>query len=434
MSVIQKYIAVALAASVLAGPALAAEKPKEIAIGISTFLSGPASVFGVPAQKVAEMMVDEINQAGGIDGVKVRAVVFDEGAGSNQFLSEYRRIALDENAQVMISANSSAFCLALPPLADDLEVPTLMWDCGTPRATEDHKSEYAFRPQGQSGPEMLAAAMYLLKTHPDFKTVVAVNQDYAAGRDNWDMFKKALVQLKPDVQIVAELFPKFGAPDYSTEISRIQAIRPDVVVSTAWGGDLDTFIQQSAARGLPLQSTFVLPLGESSLERLGDALPAGVIVGARGDHYFRHPKFRTDPQFKQFVEKFREKTGSYPIYSVFHMAQAIDAIEAAYAKAIAANNGVWPEKKQLAQAFSGLTFKSPTSDVTIRADHQGVEDQLIGTTIRTPDYPFAVMDKMAIVPGSLVMPPEGMKAAEFIKTVKPDIINDASIQTFGYEK
>lgn len=431
---IRKLLAAAMAATVLAGSAFAADKPSEITIGISTFLSGPASVFGVPAQKVAEMMIKKINDAGGIDGVKVRAVVFDEGAGSNQFLSEYRRIALDENAQVMISANSSALCLAIAPLADDLEVPTLMWDCGTPRATEDHKSEYAFRPQGQSGPEMLAAAMYLLKTHPDFKTVVAVNQDYAAGRDNWDMFKKALLQLKPDAEIVAELFPKFGAPDYSTEISRIQALRPDVVVSTAWGGDLDTFVQQSAARGLPQQSTFVLPLGESSLERLGTALPDGVIIGARGDHYFRHPKFRTNPEFQKFVDQFRENTGSYPIYSVFHMAQAIDAIEAAYKKAISTNNGEWPDKSQIAQALKGLTFESPTSPVTIREDHQGVEDQLMGTSLHTDEYPFAILDKMAIIPGKLVMPPEGMKSVDFIKTVKPEIINDPSIETFGYEK
>ena len=48
---------------------------------------------------------------------------------------------------------------------------------------------------------------------------------------------------------MAELFPKFGAPDYSTEITRLSALRPDVVLSTSWGGDLDTLVRQAAQRG-----------------------------------------------------------------------------------------------------------------------------------------------------------------------------------------
>ncbi|WP_029363251.1 Lrp/AsnC family transcriptional regulator [Herbaspirillum lusitanum] len=51
------------------------------------------------------------------------------------------------------------------------------------------------------------------------------------------------------------------------------------MLSTSWGGDLDTFVRQSAQRGLIKNSLFVLPLAESSLERLGTTLPDGVIVG-----------------------------------------------------------------------------------------------------------------------------------------------------------
>ena len=64
-----------------------------------------------------------------------------------------------------------------------------------------------------------------------------------------------------DVQVVAELFPKFGAPDYSTEVSRLLALRPDVVLTTSWGGDLDTLVRQAGQRGLLQQSTFVLGIG-----------------------------------------------------------------------------------------------------------------------------------------------------------------------------
>lgn len=427
-------VGLAAAALMLGLPALAQEKPKEMVIGVTTFLSGPASVFGVPGRNAADLLFEELNAKGGILGVPVRPVYIDEGAGANQLLSEYRRVAQEMGAPVMLASISSASCNALAPVAEDLKVVNVMWDCGTQQIFEDNKWKYSVRTQAHAGAEMMATLLYLLKNKPDFKTIAVVNQDYAWGRESWALFQAGLKTLKPDVRVVAELFPKFGAPDFSTEITRLQALRPDVVLSTSWGGDLDTFVQQAAARGLLKQSTFVLPLAESSLERLGSVLPEGVIIGARGDHYFLHPKYKDDPQLQAFVKSYRDKTGAYPIYPTFHMAQAVSGLTKAYEKASAANGGAWPTKEQVIQAFEGLEFKGLTGTVTIRQDHQGLEDQLLGTTARVKDYPFAIFDKMALYPGKLVTTPVGQKSLDWFATVKPEMINDPSIESFQHGK
>ena len=88
------------------------------------------------------------------------------------------------------------------------------------------------------------------------------------------------------------------------------------------------------------QSLFVLPLVESSLERLGNDLPEGVIAGARGDNYFLNPEYKDKPDFKAFVDAFRKKTNAYPIYPVFHIGQSLFALRNAYEKATAAER--WP--------------------------------------------------------------------------------------------
>jgi branched-chain amino acid transport system substrate-binding protein len=405
------------------GLAGAAEKPDEIVIGITTFSSGPASVFGEPANAAAEMLIEDLNEHGGIAGVPVRTIFIDEGAGSEHVVSEYRRVVQDEGAAVMLASISSGNCNQVVPLAEDLKVLNIMWDCGTQRIFEEGDYRYAFRTQANATPEMVATALYLLKTKPDFRTIAVINQDYAWGRDSWNIFSKTLKALKPDVEIVAELFPKFGAPDYSTEITRLSALRPDVVLSTSWGGDLDTLVRQAAQRGLFQQSTFVLPLAESSLQRLGKDLPEGVIVGGRGDHYFLHPEYKDDPEFQAFMQAFRAKTGAWPIYPVFHMAQALRALQAAYERALEAGNGEWPDTEALVDALEGLEFRGLSRPVKIREDHQGLEDQMLGTTIHVDEYDFAVLDNMMIFPAKEITTPVGKISEEWVQSLSPELIN-----------
>jgi branched-chain amino acid transport system substrate-binding protein len=424
-------VAAFAAASLLAASASAQTgKPAEIKLGITTFLSGPASVFGVPAKAAADLYIEQINAAGGIKGAKIVPIYIDEGVGGDKFLSEYRRVVQEQGVKIMLASISSGNCNTIAPVAEDLKVLNVMWDCGTEKVLEEKRYRYVVRSQANATTEMVASVLYLLRTRPDFKTIAVVNQDYAWGRDSWELFRNTLLTLKPDTKVVAELFPKFGATDYSTEVSRLQGLRPDVILSTSWGGDLDTFMRQAAQRGLTKNALFVLPLAESSLERLGSTLPDGVIVGARGDHYFLHPELKDDPKLKGFVQKFKAKTGAYPIYSVYHMVQALDAVVADYEKAIAAGKGQWPSTEQLADTMHGLDFRGLTRPVVIREDGQGLEAQLLGVTRKTAAYPFPVLDKIVIYPAALVTTPVGKKSPEWVKTLTPAIMKDPGIKAF----
>ncbi len=431
----RSLINLALGAALVAASNLAqaAEKPAEVKIGITAFLSGPASVFGEPAKAAAEMLIEAMNAEGGIGGVPLSAAFVDEGAGGENLLAEYRRLVQNENVDAMFASISSGNCNKIAPLAEDLKVLNIMWDCGTQRIFEEGEYRYVFRTQANATPEMVSAVLYLLRNKPDFKTIAVVNQDYAWGRESWKIFSTALKALKPDVEIVAELFPKFGSPDYSTEVSRLSALKPDVILSTSWGGDLDTFVKQSAQRGLMELSTFVLPLAESSLQRLGKDIPEGVIVAGRGDHFFLHPEKKDDPTFKAFVAAFKEKTGAYPIYPVFHVSQALAALKGAYEKAIEANGGEWPEREQVVDAMKGLTFAGLGREVTLREDNQGLEDQMVGVTRHVPEYDFAVMDEMTFFPADKVTTPVGQISEDWVKTLSPDLL-EMEVTTYQHGK
>ena len=184
-------------------------------------------------------------------------------------------------------------------------------------------------------------------------------------------------------------------------------------------------------RGLTERSTFVLPLMESSLQRIGPDLPAGIIVGARGDHYFLHPEFHRDPEFRAFIARYQEATGEYPIYPVFHIAQALAALKGAYEKALADSDGAWPDTEQVVDAMEGLEFRGLGRPVSIRDDHQGIEDQMIGMTGRDPAYEFAIMDHMMIFPGALITTPAGMDSTAWLATL-PESILEIPVHTYRH--
>jgi branched-chain amino acid transport system substrate-binding protein len=428
----KKSVAIAASAAFLGmtSPGFA-QKPSEVKVGITTFISGPASVFGVPGRAAAELIIEDWNKKGGIGGVPVKLFFVDEGAGTQALLAEYRRLVQEEKVDAMFASISSGNCQAVAPLAEDLKVLNYMWDCGTQRVLEENKFRYVYRPQSYGTSEMLSTVLYLLRKKPDLKTIAVVNQDYAWGRDSWQLFSTALKALKPDVQVVAELFPKLGAADFSTEISRLQGLRPDVILSTSWGGDLDTFVRQANQRGLMTQSLFVLPLAESSLERLAQDLPEGVIVGARGNNYFLNPEYKDKADFKEFVEGFRKKTGAYPIYPVWHMAQSLFALRNAYEKATKANGGQWPSREQVADATKGVTSEAYSRPITVREDGQGLADQLLGVTKRDPKYKFAIIDDIAVYPANKIMPPVGTTSLDWLKTLDPSILK-MEVPTFKH--
>jgi branched-chain amino acid transport system substrate-binding protein len=408
----------------------AQDKPAELKIAMTTFLTGPASVFGIPAKAAAEILVEDINAAGGVAGVPIKPVFIDEGVGTDKLLSEYRRMVQEEGVKVTLASISSGNCNALAPVAEDLKVLNVLWDCASEKLLEERRYKYVVRTLGNGTSEIVATVMHLLRTRPDFKTLAIVNQDYAWGRDSRELFMNTLLAMKPDAKLVAEMYPKFGATDFSSEISRLQALKPDVILSTSWGGDLDTLLRQASQRGLLRSATWVLPLGESSLERLGKILPDGLIVGMRGEGYYLHPEYKDDPKHTSFVQKYRAKTGQYPIYPVYHAAQAFQGVADAYVAALKANGGKWPTNEQLAESMRTLKFRALTRQVKMREDGQGLADQMLGVTKMIASQPFPVIQNLTIYPAEIVQNPVGTSSPEWVRTLKPALLKDPRIKTY----
>src|SRR5579863_664031 len=410
----------ALTVGLASSPVAAQERPSSLGLGIFTFTSGPAAAYGMPGKNAADLIIDDINAKGGIGGVPVTPIYVDEAQGAQGVIAEYRRLAGDAKNQIMVAALSSANCLALAPLAEQLQVPTVGWNCDTHQLLIDGKSKYMFRPNGNTIPEFIAYAIYLLDRKPDIKTVAIIDPDYAFGHDAANIFTAALKAMKPDIQIVAELFPKLGSPNFQTEISRLTAARPDVVFSNLWGADLENFVRQASPRGLFTSSQVILALGETILQRV--PLPDGVIVGVLGDGWWMSPDAKANPETVKFAQAYKARFGEYPVFPSIKMANTLLYVKAAYEAAIKANGGKWPTREQLAAAMKGSTVATLTGTTQTRADNDGLVDQIVGVTVKSPDQVFPVIGDMVRYKGDSLMPQTGQDPIAWISTLKPEFV------------
>lgn len=393
--------------------------PTEFKIGFVDFLSGAAATYGTTTRHTAEWLVDKWNKEGGIKGVKVRLVVVDESGPADKQVGEFRRLVLDEKVDAVVGYTSAANCLAIAPIAEELKVLTVLHICGASRVTEDRQLKYVFRAANHQVADSVIGVRYLLAMKPDLKTVAGVNEDYAWGRESWGDFKAALLQLRPDVKIVGELWTKFQAGEYSAEISRLLATKPDVIHSSIWGGGLISFVKQAGPRGLFKDSLVYFSPGEAVLQDLKRDMPDGVVLGPRSTPgYFLYPDPSKNALAKEFVDGLKIKTGRYPDFTAHRTYQALAGLKAAYEKAIDQANGRWPAKEDVARAFAGLTWQAPYGSITMRSDHQAVHGGIVGVSKFDPQLGFARIDRVTEFRAEQIMPPVGMKTPDWLKTLK----------------
>ncbi len=419
VSLFMSAVAVFAASALATAATKPSGAPSELKVGLVDFLSGAAALFGTSGKNAAEWLVDKWNKEGGIRGVKVKLVIVDEAGGPDKQVTEYRRLGLDEGVDAIVGYTSSADCLAIAPVAEELQILTIVPICGTRRLTEERQLKYVFRTSNHQAADSVMAARYILASKPDVQTIAGANEDYAWGRDSWDDFKAAMLQLKPDVKVLAELWTKIQAGEYSAEISKLLAAKPEAIHSTFWGGGLVTFVKQAAPRGLFKAGQVFFSVAEQSLQDLKAEMPDGVIVAPRATAgYFLHPDPARNPLQKEFVEGIKARYGRYPDYAYHRTYQAFAGLKAAYEKAIDQGGGKWPKTDDVIKAFESLTWEVPYGTVTMRADHQAVHGGMIGITKFSPAYGFPIIEHIAEFRAEEIMPPLGVKTPDWLKTLK----------------
>lgn len=111
----------ALAGAVMVG--MAAGALAEIKIGSTLSQTGPASFLGDPEAKTLEMLVEEVNAAGGINGEKIDLIMYDDGGDPNKAQTFVQRLVEDDEVVAVIGGSTTGATMAAIPVFESAHIP-----------------------------------------------------------------------------------------------------------------------------------------------------------------------------------------------------------------------------------------------------------------------------------------------------------------------
>ena len=411
--------ALTVAATLGAAPAAAQDV---LRLGVVTFLTGAAAgPFGIPARNAAELIVEAINKGEmpapyntkGVGGAQIEMILVDEAGTTTQVVQEYRNLVERRNADAVVGYISSGSCLAVTPVAEELKKLTLFFDCGTPRIFEEAPRTWVFRTSSHATMDGVGAARYVIEKFANANAYAGLNQNYAWGQDSWRDFTAAMQVLKPGSKVTTEQFPKLFQGQFSAEISALLLSNSDVIHSSFWNGDLESFIVQQNARGLHAKSKLVLTAGETAMFRLGAKMPDGVVIGARGPYGLYA---EDEPLNKWFRQAYADRFNTPATYPGYHMANALLGLKASADKAAAAA-GKRPTSEQIAKALEGLEYQSIGTKVkmALGKGHQAITGTAYGTYKFDKSTGEPTLVDVKRYAAECVNPPDGVDSVEWIK-------------------
>ncbi len=102
----------------LAGAAVA-----QVKIGATVSATGPAAFLGDPQIKTLEMLVEDINANGGVNGEEIELVIYDDGGDPNEARTFATRLIEDDEVVAIIGGTTTGTSMAIIPVAEDAEIP-----------------------------------------------------------------------------------------------------------------------------------------------------------------------------------------------------------------------------------------------------------------------------------------------------------------------
>lgn len=239
----RNFLAITSAAAgsgLLGLPMLSRAQQKEVIIGSVLPLTGPIAPIGATNRQGIEFAVNEINAAGGIkmlNGAKFRIIDGDHEGKPEKAISETERL-IRQGANVLFGAYQVASTVPSTQVAERFKVPYLV-PVTAPDVVVERGFKYVFKISPKSSWYARDQVKFLQEvgktTNRPVKTAALMHESTLYGQSVSGYQRQYLKQA--GIGIVADISYTTTAPDLTSEVSRLKAAGPDVVLATSYIAD-----------------------------------------------------------------------------------------------------------------------------------------------------------------------------------------------------
>ena len=329
---------------------------KTLKIGSSGPLTGDAAAYGIAVKNGIQLAVDEINAAGGVNGMKLEFQMEDDEADAEKAVNAYNTLK-DNGMKVFIGTVTTGACLSV---VSQTKADNMFQITPSASAAKVIANDNCFQVCFTDPNQGTASADYIASKGLATKVAVIYNSSDAYSSGIYDNFKAEAAAKGLDL-VASEAFTGDSKQDFSSQLSKIKASGAELIFLPIYYQEASLILAQANKAGFTPKW-----FGCDGMDGILDL--DGFDASLAEDLMFLTPftANATDEATQKFVADYKEAFGDTPIQF------AADAYDCVYViKAAAEKEDVTPDKsvsdicdalkKGMTEiTYDGLTGKSIT--------------------------------------------------------------------------
>jgi branched-chain amino acid transport system substrate-binding protein len=362
----RSVVLIVSAAALMGGPAMAQQKTVKVGF-ISTF-SGATAAMGIDMRNSFELALDHHGRK--LGGLPVEVIYEDDQIKPEVGLQKTQKLIESDKVDFVVGYIWSNVLLAsLKPLVDSKTF-TVVTNAGPSQLAGELCSPYMFSTSWNNDQTPQAVGLYM--NQKGVKTAFLIGPNYAAGKD---MLEGVASTFKGQV-IGRELTRWPDQLDFSVELSKARAARPEAIFAFYPGASGIQFVTQYAQSGLrgqiPLYTAFTIDA--LSLPRLKD-----LALGVPGAQQW--VRDLPNEANMKYIADFRARHKTDP---TFYGAQSYDAVPL-LDSVVKTVNGDFTKKDEMRRAAEKADFKSVRGNFKFGPNHIPIQSFYLQDTVKDGD-------------------------------------------------
>ncbi|MBU4455265.1 ABC transporter substrate-binding protein [Patescibacteria group bacterium] len=289
-------------------PAPVETEKEPIKIGAILPFTGKLGYYGDYYSHGLNLAIEEINNAGGINGKKIEIIYEDNQGDTSQSITAYQKLSQTDGVKIYITTLSGA-TLALAPLVENNH--DILFNLNSAAPTISKAGDYTFRNNIFPLSEIKALSTFI--NQKDYNKIALLMFNNDAGVEYKDLFSEEYISNGGEI-VGSELYEQ-GATDFRTQLTKIKAKNVDAIIMFAYANEGGLIIKQAKEIGVTAPFFSFYTSEDSKLIEVGGSATEGLIY----THCFNESAAAS---FKEILQKKHGTTAG-----LFYSAIAYDTLK-----------------------------------------------------------------------------------------------------------